>query len=570
MTALETFKWARDLFQYYLAQPDGLPESLEATVTGKFPEQRVMAYAYCDLDNKGRFSEQWLVLAGNQLLFAWSEKGEGSWDLQAFPLQEIEKFELFDGLSTSCLNLVGVDDKLLSSTHFTRRQSRAVGNLQFVAEQKRKQLAGPDGLETVAKDLDPKAEYQEAMLKAIDDAKATLAMPKLGVMMRLLSYMGPHRGLVILAFSMAGLMTCVQLLPPYLMRVLVDDVIRPLQSGESMNAYYWLWLIIGALAVIWTTSEFFSFVRLRVMSSIGEKICMKLREDLYRHMQKLSLSFFASRPTGGLVSRVSSDTDRLWDFITFGIIDIGMSVLQIIGVAVALLLQDWSLAVFVLMPIPLMMLMFYVHSVRIQKHFLRIWRKWSAMTAVLADVIPGIRVVKAFAQEEREIDRFNQKNRAVEEEAQILHRHWTRFWPMVVMLMHTCSLIVWVVGAPRVVRHVMTDGAEGMPLGVFLAFTGYMWMFWAPVPAPWNDEPHDQQGDDIRFEGLRDPRHRAQHSEQAGRRVSAAVRGARQVRERHVHLRRHPQRPEGRDVRRQARRDDRTGGTVGERQRRPS
>ncbi len=471
----------RDLFQFYLAQPDNLPAPLEASVLRAYPEQKIIAYALCDLDQNQRFSEQWLVLTGAHLLVAGSEQSESSWEFQAFPLQEIEKFELFDGLSTSCLNLVGPAEKLLASTHFTRRQSRAVSNLQFVAEQKRKQLTGAEGRDTVAKDLDPKAEYQDAMLKAIEDAKATLLMPKLGVMMRLLSYMKPHRPAVILAFTMAGLLTCIQLLPPYLMRVLVDDILKPLEGGESKNVYYWLWLVIGALALIWTVGEFFSFVRLRVMSFVGEKICRQLREDLYRHMQKLSLSFFASRPTGALVSRVSSDTDRLWDFITFGIIDIGMSLLQIVGVAVALVLQDWSLAILVLMPVPVMIVMFYLHSIKIQVHFLRIWRKWSAMTAVLSDVIPGIRVVKAFAQEEHEVDRFNQRNRAVEEEAQILHKHWTRFWPMVVMLMHTCSLIVWVVGAPRVIRYIMTDGAEGMPLGLFLAFTGYMWMFWAPV-----------------------------------------------------------------------------------------
>jgi len=471
----------RDLFQYYLRQPDRLPGPLAEEILRQYPGDRVIAYALCDLDSTQHFAEQWMILAGKHLFIAIPGQNKDAWELQAFTLLDIEKFEVFDGLSSSALHLVGTTGKLLALMRFSRRQSRAVSNVQFVAEQRRKQLKEGTALNDLAEDIDPDEEYKDATLKAIEDAKAMLSMPKLGVMMRLLSYLLPHKGLVIFAFSMAALLACIQLLPPYLTRVLVDDIIRPLEHGKAGNPYYWLWLVIGGLALVYTLGELFSFIRLRIMSSVGEKICMRLREDIYSHMQKLSLSFFVSRPTGTLIARVSSDTDRLWDFISFGIIDIGMSLLQMIGVMAALFLQDWSLAIFVIMPLPLMMAMFYIHSVKIQVHFMRIWRKWSAMTAVLSDVIPGIRVVKAFAQEDKEVDRFNRKNKAVEEEAQILHKHWTRFWPGVVMLMHTCTLIVWVVGAPRVIRNITSNGTEGMPLGVFLAFIGYMWMFWAPV-----------------------------------------------------------------------------------------
>jgi len=106
-------------------------------------------------------------------------------------------------------------------------------------------------------------------------------------------------------------------------------------------------------------------------------------------MQKLSLSFFSTRSTGSLITRVSSDTDRLWDFITFGIIEIIVAVLQIIGVAIALLVMDWSLAVLVLIPLPLMTWLFYRHSQKIQILFLRIWRKWSAMTRCDAFCAPS-------------------------------------------------------------------------------------------------------------------------------------------------------------------------------------
>lgn len=103
------------------------------------------------------------------------------------------------------------------------------------------------------------------------------------------------------------------------------------------------------------------------------------------------------------------------------------------------------------------------------------------MTSVLSDVIPGIRVVKAFAQEEYETRRFAIRNQAVRNEAFALHRNWISFWPGMVMLMHLCSMIVWAFGAPRVLQYVQSGGQAGLPLGVFIAFTGYMWMFWGPL-----------------------------------------------------------------------------------------
>ena len=475
----------KNLLQTYFKQAEELPLAVREAFQRALPEESIRVYALSDLDGKQRFSECWLILGERHLVLAepdgaW-KNGHTTWTTRTLALSGIEKFELLEGLSSSRLHVISATNELIASLQFTRRQAPAIGNLQFVAEQMRKRLSANAAPTAIAGDFDPAAEYQEAVLKSVKEAKATLAMPKLGVMFRLLSYLKPHKKPAAIGITFAMLLTSLQLLPPYLTKVLVDDILRPVESGRITDASFWLWAVIGSLAAVWSISEFISFLRLRIMALTGEKIATKLREDIYSHMQKLSLSFFGSRTTGSLITRVSSDTDRLWDFVTFGVIEVVVSIFQIIGVAAALFLQDWSLAVLVLVPLPIMATMFYWHSQKIQVLFLRIWRKWSAMTGVLSDVIPGIRVVKAFAQEDHEVKRFRAKNDALEAEAEILHRQWTRFWPTVVMLMHVCSLIVWAVGAPRVLKYAQTGGAEGMPLGVFIAFTGYMWMFWAPV-----------------------------------------------------------------------------------------
>lgn len=441
------------LLQKYFHQPDTLPAEVAQLVAQCLEQEKVQAYAMGDLDQHKRFTERWLIL-GERHVAAVEPNGEwrnGSTarSITKLPLVDIEKWEWLEGLSSSRLNLIHRDGKLLASLQFTRRQSRAMSNLQFLAEQTRDRLRAAGESSESAAEIESAEEYREAMLKALLEAKSTLAVPKMGVMMRLLSYLRPHWRNVAIGLSLAALLTGLNLLPPYLTGALIDKIIRPAETGAIADPWFWLWVLIGALAFVWAGGEFFSYLRLRIMALTGEKIAAQLRGQIYAHMQKLSLAFFSTRSTGSLITRVSSDTERLWDFITFGIIEIIVAVLQIIGVAIALMLMDWSLALLVLIPLPLMTWLFYRHSQRIQILFLRIWRKWSAMTGVLSDVIPGIRVVKAFAQEGHEIHRFEERNRALERESDNLHETWTRFWPKMVMLMHVCSLIVWSVGAPH-------------------------------------------------------------------------------------------------------------------------
>ena len=464
------------LLQRYFSQPDGLPAAAWALVQDRLPGSRLCRVALTDLSPELQFCERWLVLTVTHLVLCDVTAGTCS----VVPHSRVHALVLHEGVSSHRLTALDAAKKPLLQVQFTRRQSRAVADLQMLADGLR------DGNMEVLGGGEPRADaadaaYREAVLKSLEEARASLNVPTLGTLLRLLSYLGPHRRAVAVGFVLAVVFTCLQLMPPYLTKVLVDDVLQPVEKGTLAEPLTSVWLIIAALAMVWTVGEITSFVRLRVMAFTGEKIAMRLRMEIYAHMQKLSLAFFASRSTGSLITRVSSDTDRLWDFVTFGIIDMIVSVLQIVGVATALLLQDWSLALWVLMPLPLMTLMFYWHSKRIQSLYLRIWRKWSALTGVLSDVIPGMRVVKAFAREDHEVSRFEARNAALEQESETLHRQWTRFWPSVVMLMHTCSLIVWGLGAPKVLLNVQTHGAQGMPLGVFIAFTGYMWSFWGPV-----------------------------------------------------------------------------------------
>ena len=463
-------------------QSDCLPQEIVKRIEAETGE-KVQIYALCDLQPDYKFAETWLVVTESHLIQARPESTEqaNQIELRMIPLVKIDKLELLEGFTLNRLYVVGVEqEKLLLSAFFTRRQIRAIGNLTFVVEQKMQRLRSTKEDRELRETLDATEQYQESIIQTVRDAKGGVILRQ-NIFRRLLNYLKPHKKAMFLGFAASFVLMLLGLLPPYITRVFLDDILKPAETGLLQKPIFWTWIIIGSLAFIWIGSQLADMVRLRVLAILGEKVATRLRGDLYQHLQRLSLSFYNQRSTGSIISRVTSDTDRLWDFLTIGVIEFVIAVITLIGVAFALFLQDARLAAIVVIPLPLMMYLFYRHSRTIHGMYLRIWRKWSGMTSVLSDVIPGIRVVRAFAQEDFEIERFQQRNTAFRDEAFALHRNWTTFWPGMVMLMHLSSFIVWAFGAPAVLRYVQTGGQEGMPLGVFIAFTGYMWMFWSPV-----------------------------------------------------------------------------------------
>src|SRR4029079_3918939 len=169
----------------------------------------------------------------------------------------------------------------------------------------------------------------------------------------------------------------------------------------------------------------------------GELVARDLRAELYAHIQRSSLAFFSRKKTGSLISRVTADTDRTGEFIAFGVVDVSLSLVMLTGLGVVLLTLDWRLGIVMTVPVPVFWYAIYRNGVSLEGMFIRGWRKWSRVTDVLSDTIPGIRVVKAFNQKAREIARFVDRNDDVTLEFNRIHRSWTTFWPLLMLAVHT-------------------------------------------------------------------------------------------------------------------------------------
>ena len=140
------------------------------------------------------------------------------------------------------------------------------------------------------------------------------------------------------------------------------------------------------------------WARTFILAWVSERIGADLRTTTYEHLQKLSLEYFGGKRTGDLISRIGSETDRICVFLSLHLLDFANDILMIVMTAVILVsinlagAGDVGAAAFII---------WMIHAVRdrLRHGFEKVDRIWSEITNVLADTIPGIRVVKAFAQE---------------------------------------------------------------------------------------------------------------------------------------------------------------------------
>ncbi len=465
----------REIIGRYIGQPGQLPPALRARIERDWGDEPVQLYALADLDAGLRLGESWVALGPRRIAVARplpdANGSDRAWDVRTIEREHIQAVQESPGLSANTLVLLGApDDPPLAVARYTQRQRGAFENIRFVLDEA---IAG----RTVTSD-DADRVYADAVARPIRDAQALVSRRRHAVILRLLKYLAPYRKQVIFGMGAAAVITMVSLVPPFLAGYVIDNVVRPVQGGTlSRNAGAAIaWIAVATMAVLYAIRQIAAHLRLKLMSVLGELVARDLRAELYEHIQRLSLAFFSRKKTGSLITRVTSDTDRLWDFVAFGVVDVSLSLIMLIGLSTVLLLLDWRLGLVMTIPVPVLCWLIYQHGERLNRVFLRAWRKWSRVTDVLSDTIPGIKVVKAFNQESREISKFGERNEAVTDEFNRIHRMWTTFWPLLMLLVHTTTVTVWLFAVPRL----LGDGAP-LSAGVFVSFLLYTTMFVAPI-----------------------------------------------------------------------------------------
>jgi len=293
------------------------------------------------------------------------------------------------------------------------------------------------------------------------------APPSTWTLFKLWRFAKPYQWQLLMGFVLTLASTAATLVPPYLTMPLMDDVLIPYQNGKPIDPVTVSWYLLGLLGsafVAWGLG----WIKTYILALVSERIGADLRTTTYQHLLKLSLEYFGGRRTGDLIARIGSETDRINVFLSLHLLDFATDVLMIMMTAIILFSINPTLAVVTLLPLPFIGWLIHVVRKKLRTGFEKIDRVWSEVTNVLADTIPGIRVVKAFAQEDREAQRFidaNQHNLAVNDR---LNRVWSVFSPTVTLMTEVGLLVVWGFGIWLVSKDQITVGV----LTAFLAYIG--------------------------------------------------------------------------------------------------
>ena len=443
----------------------------------------VVAWAEFDLDRSLRYASQVAALTESSLLIAEAGGGEP----RQLLLAGIEQTRIVEGLGVDRLIIIsgGVRVAELSYTRSCRREMTRLNRMlqrrlprgSVDAPATATEPVAPQWLEAVERKIEQQThcgtcgrsipEYAEGVCPACLQRRA--------ILWRLLDVARPYRRQIYVALGVTLLLALVNALPPVFTKHLVDDGIGTPQHPGSLGQIA-LWAGLFALAVI--VVEALASLRLLLLSTVGTLVARDLRHMVYAHMHSLGLRFFAKRRTGSLITRVTTDTDRLWEFIVFGSVDLLRNVVMIAVIALIMFWMNWKLALVALAPVPVVALLTWLRSKTLHRLFGRLWTYWSRMGAVVGDALPGVRVVKAFANEQREVARFDVRSEAYTLKEQEVNRVWSRFVPVVSGTMRLGVAVVWMAGGAMVLQR-MDD--ERFTIGTLFAFVAFLQQFYPPI-----------------------------------------------------------------------------------------
>jgi ATP-binding cassette subfamily B protein len=390
------------------------------------PGESVAAVVRSDVDGERRFRASYVVLTPQRLLSVAAETAEQNGAV-SFALSDVAKLKTRDRAGLGTLEVIGADRRL-AEWHYTFGQGPAVLVLMDRFEDFKAGRTEP------AREADVEA----------PEAEVAEPPPSTMALFRLVEFVRPQAKWVALALALSLAAALGTIVPRGLSKPLVNGLTQFQEhGGEFPPVYLYLAYMLGAAMLAWLLG----WGQGAILARVSERVSADLRTRTYAHLQRLSLEYFGGKRTGDLMSRLSTDSDRLCQFLSDNVVDFIADFLLIVGITIWLFWSNPALAAVSLAPFPFVMWLMYFARDRLQRGFLAGANAWSQMTSVLADTVPGIRVVKAFAQEGREIDRFRGANEHVVQTNNRTNSIWTFFWPLNAFVNNLGSLVVWAFGA---------------------------------------------------------------------------------------------------------------------------
>jgi ATP-binding cassette, subfamily B, multidrug efflux pump len=287
------------------------------------------------------------------------------------------------------------------------------------------------------------------------------------LMRRLLGYLRPHK--LYVAGALAALVgdAALQLAQPYLVKLAIDRYIAQRDVlGLNRIALIYLAVLLGAFAL--------EYAQTYLMQMMGQRIMFDMRMQLYRHLQKLDLSFYDKNPVGRLMTRVTTDVDVINDLFTSGVVAAFGDMFMLVGIMATLLTMDWRLALITFSVLPLIVMVAQWFRRNVRESYRRV-RTWIArINAFLNEHINGMATVQLFRREAYNFARFEEIN-ARHRDANVEQIfYYAVFYPAIELVAAIASALILWYGGGFVLRGALT-------IGSLVAFLLYSGRFFRPI-----------------------------------------------------------------------------------------
>jgi ATP-binding cassette, subfamily B, bacterial len=449
-------------------EKERLPENLKKYLRENFPDEELIVAISSDITHKSVYGDEWLIATGARLLVVTDDHA-GQAPLFSAQFSAIK--------SITAANLVGSGMVEVETNGHKRKiiQFSDARSIDFghVVDDIRELLEGRKHSGAAAANRRkicpicsmPIPHDMNKCLRCTDKKKTIAAI---------FSFSRPYSRYFGSMFIAMIASTCFGLATPYMSKLFIDVILKPDPITGAFQYGKWLPVAASVLLVSYAGQLFFSGIQERLGGRLGFKTTHDIRSAIYRKLQELSLSFFDKHQTGALLARVNQDTGELQRLMV-GFLPLTLeSIFMLIGVGAFLFILNWQLTLFVFIPIVATALFVKNIFPKVHRYFHRFFHRRSKVSALVNDSLSGMRVIKAFGQEDVEIDKFGRKSSDYRDAGIALVNKWSIYHPLLHFFIMVGVVIVWLVGG-----HFVITGQ--MSIGSVVAYSGYLMMFYRPV-----------------------------------------------------------------------------------------
>ncbi|MBD3171483.1 ATP-binding cassette domain-containing protein [Candidatus Bathyarchaeota archaeon] len=261
--------------------------------------------------------------------------------------------------------------------------------------------------------------------------------------------------------------TLINLLPPYMYSLAIDKYIKQL---DTRGLYL---LGLGFVAVYFLTFVT-QYIQQYLINWLGSRLELNMRKDIFKHLQALSLDFYAKREVGSIVSRVTNDIDKITELTTSGVANVIADLLTLVGILAIMLWMNWRLSLVTFSIIPLMILFLYLWGRRVRTVYRKTRRTIASVSAKMEESVSGMKEIQSYSREGETRQEFRQVNRSNMEANVEAGQVMSAFWPAVRIFTALGNFLVLLFGG----RAVM---AGTLSVGVLFGFMGYLGRFFWPI-----------------------------------------------------------------------------------------